>query len=169
MQDADNKEASGAPQVSARGKPLSAVRRPEILFALEYWNDRRGARTMPARRDLEPLDFPHLWPKVLLLDVTPDGMRMRLVGTEVVTMFGRDYTGQFLEEIDFGSQRDAIVEQYRHVAESGQPFVVDQPFRDIEGHLFDMERLILPLSDDDTRVNMLFAVLCVSTLHGIDS
>lgn len=157
-----------APEVSALSKPLSEVRHPDLLFAVDYWNQKRGTRSMPARADLEPLDFVRLWPHIILIDIRGDDLVVRLVGTAVVALFGSDYTGQRLAEIDFGRQRDTILDQYRHVVDGRLPYIVDQPFRDLQGRLFDMERLILPLSNDDRTVNMLFAVLCLSDMRGLD-
>ena len=55
--------------------------------ALDYWRRKRGDRTMPQRRDIDPAELPFwLLPHVQLVDVAEDGRRFRhrLVGTAIV-------------------------------------------------------------------------------------
>ena len=116
---------------------------------------------MPARADLDPLDIPRLLPNIILLDVLPpeNRLQVRLAGTLVVEMFGADYTGQFLDEIEFGEVRSMVLEAYNAAAAAARPLFSDHRFRKLGGHLFDIERVILPLSTDGEQVQMLLALL----------
>ena len=40
-----------------------------------YLDEKRGARAFPARRDIDPLDFPYLLGWILLLDVSHAPLR----------------------------------------------------------------------------------------------
>lgn len=116
---------------------------------------------MPGRSDLDPIDIPTLLPHVILLDVIPpnDRLKVRLVGTQVVQMFGADYTGLFLDEINFGEVREKVLRDYNGAVGVARPIFSDHTFRKLGGFLFDIERVILPLSEDGRSVTMLLAVL----------
>ena len=65
------------------------------LDLYRYWEAKRiSGRTAPTRRDLDPLEIVKLLPHVALVEPAQDGYRWRLMGTEIVTDFGRDLTGK---------------------------------------------------------------------------
>src|SRR3954452_77262 len=72
---------------------------------IRYWNRLRRGDPMPSRSDLAPHEIPHLLPYVTLVDILPTEPRFRhrLIGTSVVEYFGRDMTGQFVDEKSYGS------------------------------------------------------------------
>ena len=81
------------------GAPAAAARAHEELFG--YWASlRRGAR-LPARRNIDPREFKRLLPSVSLIDVAgaPLDFRMRLAGTGLYGVYGREITGKRLPEI----------------------------------------------------------------------
>ncbi len=127
----------------------------------EYWQAKRGDRPMPARADLDPIDIPAALPNLILIDVLPPSgrLRVRLAGTWIVKQFDRDYTGRYLDEIDFGEAQDEIVREYSAAAAGARPVCSDHWHRNLGGEIFDLERLILPLSEDGERVTMLLIVL----------
>ena len=55
-----------------------------------YWDAKRGARSMPARADLEPAEIPVLLPYLMIVGKDGDQFRYRLVGTAVVKAVGYD-------------------------------------------------------------------------------
>lgn len=144
-----------------RGKPLSAVRDGILLKAHDYWDSKRQGRRMPSRADLDPREMPRLLPNVILVDVVaPDNrLKIRLAGTLVVDVYGMDYTGHYLDELFFGEQRSKVLADYGTVVGNRQPHVDDHRFVNVRNTAYDIERIILPLSDNDSGVNMLFAVL----------
>ena len=58
----------------------------DIQALYRYWDRQRGARLMPARGDLDPLDMKPFLPGLLLVDVVADDRLYvyRLVGTREV-------------------------------------------------------------------------------------
>src|SRR5215510_5770444 len=45
---------------------------PDTIAMYEYWREKRGARSMPARSDIDPIDMPpRLLPFINLVDVVP--------------------------------------------------------------------------------------------------
>src|SRR5688500_13935566 len=68
---------------------------------LAYWNKRRGNRSMPARRDLDPAQIRSLLPNLVLIDVAAGctDFRFRLLGTAVAAQCVRDHTGKRFSEL----------------------------------------------------------------------
>ena len=118
------------------GKPLTDVRSQVLRDVHAYWERKRGDRRMPARDDLDPLDFPALLPNVILVD-----------------------------EIDFGEEGQTIQDEYAAAATEANAIFTDHRFRELGGHTFDIERVILPLSDDGASATMLMVVLDFTQRH----
>lgn len=132
---------------------------PEQRQLYDYWLERAGDRSMPARKDISPVDFPRLLPGVSLVDVAPEDerFRVRLAGTRLREIYEREITGLYLDEFDWGEHRDYWMSAYAHVAGTGRPAqgVVRGP-RVSKEHLVQFW-LRLPLSATAGRVDM---ILC---------
>jgi len=137
------------------------VASPMLRAAHDLWSANLKGRTLPARADFDPVDMPKLLPHIILVDIEHPGprLRVRLSGTNVVNVFGGDYTGQYLDEIDFGDARPKILHDYLFAVDARRPLFSDHKFRRLSGTYLNIERVILPLSDDDETVNILMAVL----------
>jgi hypothetical protein len=82
------------------GPPAAAIRAHEELFA--YWNSLRRGEAAPPRERLDPGGMTRLLPTVSLIDVLRgDGLdfRVRLAGTGLYNVYGREITGRSLDEI----------------------------------------------------------------------
>ena len=81
------------------GGPAAAGRAHQELFA--YWQSARPPGRLPRRRDIDPAGFKRLLPWVSLIDVmpAPADYRVRLAGTALYGLFGREITGRRLGEI----------------------------------------------------------------------
>jgi len=80
------------------GIPASAVRAHEEIFS--YWASLRRGSRLPARRDIHPAGFKRLLPSVSLIDVEPQSdYRLRLAGTGLYGVYGREITGRRLGEV----------------------------------------------------------------------
>src|SRR3954468_16584837 len=85
------------------GAPGAAVRAHEELFA--YWASLRDGARLPGRRHLDPAGIKRLLPTVSLIDVIADArrgapeFRMRLAGTGLYGVYGREITGRRIAEI----------------------------------------------------------------------
>lgn len=145
----------------ANEKKFEDVESGLIREVYEYWDRKRGSRSMPSRSDLDPIEIPALLPHILLVDVTPPDSRLkfRLAGTNVVEKFGEDYTGKFMDEVYFGDVQEKILFEYNYVAAEKRVIVCDHKFRRLTDYTYDIERIIMPLSDNGEDVNMLFALL----------
>ncbi len=142
-------------------KARTDVTSPLLLQAHDIWDRNRSTRSMPARAALDPVEMPKLLPHMALVEVSaPDlRMRVRLVGTNIVNIYGADFTGQYLDEIDFGDAGDKILSDYQFAARTKRPLFSDHAFRKLSGTYLNIERALLPLSEDDETVSMLFVVM----------
>ncbi|MCC3304284.1 PAS domain-containing protein [Sneathiella sp. HT1-7] len=142
-------------------KKIEDVKSEMLQKAYQLWESKREGRSIPSRSNFDPLEMPKILPHIILIDVEEPTSRLkvRLVGTRVVEMFGGDYTGMYLDEVDFGEARNKILEDYQTAASMKRPLFSDHMFRKLNKYTQNIERVILPLSDDDKRINILFAVL----------
>ena len=134
---------------------------PKNQSVLEYWQAKAGERAMPSRIDLDPvIDLPKLTMHMFLVDVERGAtrFRFRLVGTGVVDHVGRDMTGKYLDELfDHEKQYIEVKEDYLEVVRHRAPrLAIVRFFSDLRGRTANYERLLLPLSDDGERINLLF-------------
>jgi hypothetical protein len=88
------------------GAPAAAARAHEELFA--YWASLRAPGRLPGRCDIDPARFKRHLPTVSLVDVARDPLnfRIRLAGTGLYGVYGREITGRALEEVYAGSALD---------------------------------------------------------------
>ena len=132
--------------------------------ALAYWRSKAPEGRLPGRLDIDPLEMPDLLQWLTLIDVVweelEDGegrrlrLRCRLIGTEVVTHFGRDITGLYAEEAYSGDYLAQALETYGAIIESRQPRLSRHQIP-IEGREHaEYDRLILPLAEDGDTVDM---------------
>lgn len=143
--------------------PAQIIEDKRLLALYHYWASKRGDRTMPARADIDPAEIPALLPIVLLVDIEGIGeYRYRLAGTEFVSNFGRDITGKtFAEVLPGGAYLEYITGLVNDVVSTGRPLYSEGAFT-AEGHVDrHVRRLVLPLSAEGTKVDM---VLCGQTV-----
>ena len=129
----------------------------ELMELYDYWSRIRGSRAMPTRREVDPSQVRHLLPMLFMVDVadTIPQSRFRLFGTALTIAYGSDLTGRTLDEVFLGRERDAVFERYRQVVDTGIPVVSEHKFRSSRGALVHFERLLLPLSDEPPKVELL--------------
>ena len=81
------------------GAQAAGARAHEELFA--YWASRRQAGRLPCRANIHPTHFKRLLPTISLIDVRDEAprYRLRLAGTGLFPVYGREITGRSLDEI----------------------------------------------------------------------
>lgn len=122
-----------------------------------YWQSRCGARQMPSRSDIDPVDVPSLLPFIFLVDVLndPRDFRFRLAGTHFRDVTGIEFTGRLIGEVfppAFGAE---VFYHWSNCVDRAAPAVGSGrlwlPERD---HVL-WEGILLPLSSDGRSVNMM--------------
>jgi hypothetical protein len=123
-----------------------------------YWGQRCGIGGMPGRRDIDPVDIPHLLPHIALVDIerVPLRFRYRLVGTRMVEVLGWDPTGQYLDsESELGESAVlSVLAPIMHVVSTAEPLASSGRIAWDNGSIVDSEWIFLPLSDDGCQVTM---------------
>jgi len=126
---------------------------------LDYWNDKRAGRKAPARADIDPADIPALLPWIGLGEIVedPPRVRARLLGSEVESLYGVTFHGQYLDQEDMNDHRVEILKEYATAIRTMEPVVGQWEFTKHDGRHIAYERIILPLSSDGETVDMLLA------------
>lgn len=132
------------------------TRDPVLLSLFRYWDAQRGTRAMPERRDIDPVGMGNaVLPFVALAEYVGGRIRCRLVGTEIVRRFGKDFTGRYLDEIVAGSYLAFLNDLFRQMHEHGVPVFSESLFRwDVGGHRL-TRRIYLPLGDTEVRMGLI--------------
>jgi hypothetical protein len=138
----------------------SAIVDPTLQRLYGYWNERRAARAMPARADIDPLDLGFILGHLVLAEVLGDPPRflIRVHGTEITQRVGYELTGKVLDELPQNDFRRLTQQSFTTVVETGVPI---HRLRDrvLDGKRLQYETLILPLSKSGTAVDMLLVGL----------
>jgi len=135
---------------------------PILGPVLAYWIAKRGARSMPRRRDLDPLEFPpRILPNLQIIDVIDGGARFRyrLVGTALVDAYGRDFSGQYPDQMFSDARLNFTQSIYRAVCHSKNPLFSRSKYHTPKNADLFAIRLYVPLSDDDTDVHHILGAL----------
>lgn len=105
------------------GASAAAVRAHEELFA--YWAGLRHGARLPGRQDIQPGDFKRLLPTISLIDVTRDPLdfRLRLAGTGLYGVYGREITGKGLDEVYNSAAADYWRTELTKIVEDKRPAV----------------------------------------------
>lgn len=150
----------------ADGSPQSpewlATAHADTQAVYHYWNQKRGARPMPARADIDPADLVRHLPTIMLVDVRPGRSITggpvyvyRLVGTAEVTVRGQDPTGHPVETHGVGESLIEAVRNYDRVYESRAPWFDAYETLHTDRYIRDGETLFLPLSANGRDVDMI--------------
>jgi hypothetical protein len=105
------------------GASAAAARAHEELYA--YWAGLRHGLKLPGRRDIRPEDFKRLLPTVSLVDVRRDPLefRIRLAGTGLYGVYGREITGRTLGEVYNTAAADYWTAELTKIVEDRRPAV----------------------------------------------
>jgi hypothetical protein len=155
------------PPTGYRGRRVREVASVEELSSsigtelYAYWERKRGLRRMPSRADIDPVDLKRILPSILLAKIDRESRRVRytLVGTRCVAYAGMDYTGHYLDEIDFTCDFDTDWhETYRLLVREKRPiFGIVKTFLK-DNRVCELAEVLLPLSDDGETVTHCIAI-----------
>lgn len=136
---------------------LKALSDTDVLLKLyRYWQERRGARPFPGRREIDPVQFSFAIGRVSLIDVIATSPRFhyRLVSTAITDRLGYEMTDKFTEEIRDRATR-AYVEDLYDRAVTCRMALFERSTRIFMDRLWQHEALLLPLSSDGDTIDML--------------
>lgn len=117
----------------------------------DYWFARCRDDNVPARPDIDPVDFPGILPSIMLIErVMEDGRdryRFRLAGTDIARYTGRELTGHFLDAVVPADYHDYVRQMNRVALGRRRPVYSSSLYHD-EGDFVNAitYRLIMPLT-----------------------
>jgi hypothetical protein len=133
----------------------SQISNPILKRMFGYWRAKAGARKMPTRSDIDPVEIPYALGFVMLVEVqrNPLRFRFRLDGSKLVWHFGEDLTGRYTDELKPPEYADYVTGVYTNAVEAGGPqrYVRDLT---VQGKPQRYEVVILPLGEAN-EINML--------------
>ena len=136
---------------------IPPIKHPKLRRLYEYWDGKRGARAMPSRADLDPVDIRFAIGDVILVDVLdeqPPRFRIRLHGTNLSERTNFDLTGKMLDEMPAPEFRELSTRSFRKVLRTREPLHA-LAARPLDGRTQRYEAIIMPLSSDGERVDRL--------------
>jgi hypothetical protein len=148
------------------GASAAAARAHEELYS--YWASLRKGSRLPARTDIHPRDFKRLLPTVSLIEVDRESLdfRVRLAGTGLYGVYGREITGRAFSEIYNTAAAEYWRAELSKVAQERRPNVgVHNLAWRGAGHL-SILWLRLPLASDGRDVDMILGYDAVVGVRG---
>jgi len=132
------------PETRRETQPM--VRTSELRRLLQHWYKLKGARPLPLRADLDPVEIAYCLGNVALVEIEPPFRpRYRLVGTKLADLLGEDPTGRYLDEMYSTAIRSEALAAYRRTIETGEPDYTERVFNLLFLKL-GYYRLLLPFS-----------------------
>jgi hypothetical protein len=148
--------------------PAAAARAHEELFA--YWASLKEGPRLPGRHHLDPGGFKRLLPTVSLIDVVdePLDFRMRLAGTALYGVYGREITGRRISDIYNSQAADYWRCELGKVVSERRPAVGVHSLAWRGASHLSILWLRLPLASDGDAVDMILgldAVVGMGQMH----
>jgi hypothetical protein len=140
---------------------IADLNSPAANLLAEYWERKRGVRRMPARADIDPVELKPILPIVILAQIEPQPFRVfyRLVGTRAVENGRFDYTGHYLDRLNFSSEHGTDwPEIYRLIYRERRPVHGFGAVKLKDGSVHNYASAIFPLSSDGETVDHCIAI-----------
>ncbi len=148
------------------GASAAAARAHEEIYG--YWAGLRRGPRLPARADIQPAKLKRLLPTISLVDVRrePLSFRVRLAGTGLYGVYGREITGRELTEVYSSAAAEYWRQELAAVVEERRPGVgVHSLAWRGAGHL-SILWLRLPLASNGRDVDMILGYDTVVGVQG---
>jgi hypothetical protein len=133
---------------------IDRLRSPSVSELYAYWRSKLRGRSMPAPADIDPAEIRQLLPSIIIAEYVgePVRVRYRLVGTQQVYYNGLDFTGLYLDEIDWGLENDFVRQVHDTLRTTAAPVIGHYQWGFRDNILGFAEFGVFPLSDDGTKV-----------------
>jgi hypothetical protein len=123
---------------------------PRLRAMFDYWLSKFRGDRLPTLKDIDPVEIPRLLGHINIIDVErADGrvrFRYRLWGTKITDLYGRDYTGHYLDDIIVPTMSSEIQQIFERCASTGLPHFWQVPVPVENREFISNRRLLLPLS-----------------------
>lgn len=150
-------QAAGIDEVGAR--LISPINRA----AFDYWLHcrERSGLDLPRREDIDPLEMRSFLTHVVMLDVQPEPLDFcyRLIGGTVRYHLRSNHTGLWMSAIPHQKPPSRMFDVCATVVRRRMPVIGDIPYIGPHTEIRTPEDLLMPLSNADGEVAMLF--ICI--------
>jgi len=147
-------ENRGEFSASAICASVDEVPSPSVADLLGYWRTKPRGRQMPAPADIDPAEIRQLLPSIIIAEYIgePVRARYRLVGTLQGYYNGMDFTGLYLDEIDWGIENDFVLLVHGTLRKTAAPVLGYYQWGFRDSILGFAEFGVFPLSEDGKNV-----------------
>jgi hypothetical protein len=132
--------------------------RSKVLWRLhQYWDGRRGPGRWMPKQAIDPAELVDILPHLFMLDAigVPPRFRVRLVGTSVVRLVGRDNTGRYVEDFVESEKQAAALGPYRAVIDRERPIAKRGALVWLDNRRWiKTEALLLPVSRSGAAIDL---------------
>ena len=134
---------------------VEQLRSRTVLELDAYWRSKLRGRTMPAPADIDPSEIRPLLPSIIIAEYLgqPPRVRYRLVGTQQVYYNGLDFTGLYLDQIDWGFENAFVRLVHDTLQRTAAPVLGRYQWGFRDSVLGFAEFGAFPLSDDGATVS----------------
>lgn len=125
---------------------------PILDLGIGFWEKAKSGKVLPDRADFDPLNIPAaLFPYLILAEVLSESglVRYRLVGDEMHSRWGGNFTGRTSEDIFSGSYREYLESAFALCIAKRLPVFTASRFRWDQGGFLSTHRVMLPIAGAD--------------------
>jgi hypothetical protein len=140
------------------------IKDPRLKALVHYWELKCGSMPMPSRQQIDPIEIPRILPIVLIADVTPNGPRTRLLGTDPTAAFGEEMRGKLINEFQLGDFMSSWLEAFARLIKTRASTSAAGRFSNGTSRC-GIEMVLLPLSDDGLLVSHILGGLLIRPLR----
>ena len=137
---------------------------PSALHALmlDFFEENARPRGWVAKSSVDPVNFKAALPNVMLLERTHEGdWRFSVVGTGIVSAYGRDFSRGLLSELSYLPCQTVYRTMIDACVASLRPHVCVGQMRYPKREFIDTVKTIIPISDNDEKVTHCLFVLSI--------
>ena len=147
-------DASDEHRDSVLYESIGQLRSPTVRALDTYWQSKRRGRPMPTPAEIDPAEIRPLLPSLIIAEYVgaPVRVRYRLVGTQQVYYNGLDFTGSYLDEIDWGIENEFVRLVHHTLLRTAAPVIGRYQWGFRDSVLGFAEFGAFPLSEDGTTV-----------------
>lgn len=129
---------------------------------LEFFELNARPQGWVSKSSIDPVEFKSALPNVLLLEKTQDGdWRFSVVGTGIVSAYGRDFSRSVLSELSYLPCQNVYRTMVDSCVSALRPHVCIGQMRYPQREFIDTIKTIIPISDNDRDVSHCLFVLSI--------
>jgi len=149
-------------EASVTDTPPSGEERRRTLRAYNYWSEKAGSRAMPALNELDVAGLEEFRPASFLIGF--DGADYlapvyRFVGAAIQAVVGPVEKGSAVQTTARGTVLGRVADHYLQAVANEAPIGFDAEFETVNASVVYYRGILLPLSEDGERVDLLLGVL----------